>query len=122
VEKGTNVALAPSIDVVRVPQWGRTFESYGEDPYFNGQMAVAEIRGIQSQGPIANANMYLTMNQENNRFKEDSIVDERTLQEIYLPPFKAAIQEGKVGTVMCAYVKTNGAYSCENAELLNGIL
>jgi beta-glucosidase len=115
--KGTNVELGPSIDVVRVPEWGRTFESYGEDPYFNGQMAVAEIKGIQSQGPIADANMYLTMNQENNRFKEDSIVDERTLREIYLPPFEAAIQEGHVGTVMCAYVKTNNIYSCENPQI-----
>jgi beta-glucosidase len=120
--KGTNVALAPSIDVVRVPEWGRTFESYGEDPYFNGQMAIAEIRGIQSQGPIADANMYLTMNQEDNRFKEDSIVDRRTLHEIYLPPFEAAIEEGHVGTVMCAYVKTNGSYSCENPYLLMALL
>jgi len=120
--KGTNVALAPSIDVVRVPEWGRTFESYGEDPYFNGQMAIAEIQGIQSQGPIADANMYLTMNQENNRFKEDSIVDRRTLHEIYLPPFEAAIEEGHVGTVMCAYVKTNGSYSCENPYLLTTLL
>jgi beta-glucosidase len=115
--KGTNVELGPSIDVVRVPEWGRTFESYGEDPYFNGRMAVAEIKGIQSQGPIADANMYLTMNQENNRFKEDSIVDERTLREIYFPPFEAAILEGHVGTVMCAYVKTNNIYSCENPQL-----
>jgi beta-glucosidase len=122
LKKGTNVALAPSIDVVRVPEWGRIFESYGEDPYFNGQMAVAEINGIQRPGLIADANMYLTMNQENNRFKEDSIVDQRTLEEIYLPPFEAAIQNGHVGTVMCAYVKTNGTYSCENAELLNEIL
>jgi beta-glucosidase len=120
--KGTNVALAPSIDVVRVPEWGRTFESYGEDPYFNGQMAIAEIEGIQSQGPIADANMYLTMNQENNRFEEDSIVDRRTLHEIYLPPFEAAIVEGQVGTVMCAYVKTNGSYSCENPYLLTILL
>jgi beta-glucosidase len=120
--KGSNVALAPSIDVVRVPEWGRTFESYGEDPYFNSRMAVAEIQGIQSRGPIADANMYLTMNQEDNRMKEDSVVDERTLQEIYLPPFEAAIHDGNVGTVMCAYVKTNGTYSCESADLLNGIL
>jgi len=120
--KGTNVALGPSIDVVRVPEWGRTFESYGEDPYFNGRMAVAEIKGIQRQGPIADANMYMTMNQESNRFKEDSRVDERTLQEIYLPPFAAAIQEGHVGTVMCAYVKTNGDYSCENQYLLKDVL
>jgi beta-glucosidase len=120
--KGTNVALGPSIDVVRVPEWGRSFESYGEDPYFNGQMAAAEIVGIQSQGPIADANMYLTMNQESDRFKEDSIVDERTLQEIYLPPFEAAVRDGHVGTFMCAYVKTNGVYSCENAHLLRDLL
>lgn len=121
-KKGTTVALSPSIDVVRVPEWGRTFESYGEDPYFNGQMAQAEIKGIQSQGPIANANMYLTMHQESNRFKEDSIVDERTLHEIYLVPFAAAVEQGHVGTVMCAYVKTNGVYSCESADVLNDML
>ena len=121
-KKGTNVELGPSIDVVRVPEWGRTFESYGEDPYLNAQMAVAEIQGIQSEGPIADANMYVTMNQESNRFREDSIVDERTLHEIYLRPFAAAIQQGHVGTIMCAYVKTNGIYSCENKDLLTTIL
>jgi beta-glucosidase len=121
-KKGTTVALSPSIDVVRVPEWGRTFESYGEDPYLNGQMAQAEIKGIQSQGPIANANMDLTMHQESNRFKEDSIVDERTLHEIYLVPFAAAVEQGHVGTVMCAYVKTNGVYSCESADVLNDML
>jgi beta-glucosidase len=120
--KGTNVALGPSIDVVRVPQWGRTFESYGEDPYFNSRMAVAEINGIQSQGPIADANMYVTMNQESNRLQQDSVVDERTLQEIYLPPFAAAIRDAHVGTVMCAYVKTNGVYSCESEYLLHEVL
>ncbi|MFP5208627.1 MAG: glycoside hydrolase family 3 C-terminal domain-containing protein [Acidobacteriota bacterium] len=120
--KGTNVELGPSIDVVRVPEWGRTFESYGEDPYFNGRMAVAEIKGIESQGPIADANMYATMNQESNRMREDSIVDERVLQEVYLEPFRAAIEEGHVGTVMCAYVKTNGTYSCENPYLLRDVL
>ena len=120
--KGTNVELGPTIDVVRVPEWGRTFETYGEDPYFNGQMAAAEIRGIQSQGPIADANMYLTMNQESNRGHINSVVDERTLQEIYLPPFQAAVSGGDVGTFMCAYVKTNGIYSCENPHVLNGFL
>jgi beta-glucosidase len=120
--KGTNVALGPSIDVVRVPEWGRTFESYGEDPYFNGRMAAAEIKGIQSQGPIADANMYLTMNQESDRFRADSVVDEKTLQEIYLPPFEASVRDGHVGTFMCAYVKTNGVYSCENADILERML
>jgi beta-glucosidase len=120
--KGTNVALAPSIDVIRVPQWGRSFESYGEDPFFNGQMAIAEITGIQSQGPIADENMYLTMNQEDNRMKEDSVVDERTMEEIYLPPFEAATKDAGVGTAMCAYVKTNGVYSCESSHLLQDLL
>jgi beta-glucosidase len=120
--KGTNVALSPTIDVVRVPEWGRTFESYGEDPYFNGVMAAAEIQGIQSEGPIANANMYLTMNQESDRFHEDSAVDERTMEEIYLPPYAAAVRQGHVGTVMCAYVRTNGIYSCENAQILQDFL
>lgn len=120
--KGTNVALGPTIDVVRVPEWGRSFETYGEDPYFNGQMAVAEIRGIQSQGPIADANMYLTMNQESDRLRANSVVDERTLQEIYLPPFRAAVQAGHVGTIMCAYVKTNGIYSCQNPQILHTFL
>jgi len=119
--KGTNVELGPTIDVVRVPEWGRTFETYGEDPYLNGRMAAAEIKGIQSQGPIANANMYLTMQQETDRFKIDSVVDERTLQEIYLPPFGSAVSSG-VGSVMCAYIKTNGVYSCENPHLLDGLL
>jgi beta-glucosidase len=120
--KGTNVELGPSIDVIRVPEWGRTFESYGEDPYFNGRMAAAEIKGIQGEGLIADANMYITMNQEDNRMKEDSVVDDRTLHEIYLPPFAAAVEEGHVGTFMCAYVKTNGTYSCENPDLLKTIL
>ncbi len=121
-EKGTNVFLGPTVDVVRVPEWGRTFETYGEDPYFNGRMAAAEIRGVESAGPIADANMYLTMHQETNRFKANSVVDERTLEEIYLPPFRAAVRAGKVGTLMCAYVKTNGIYSCENPLLLQTFL
>lgn len=120
--KGTNVTLSPTIDVVRVPEWGRIFESYGEDPYLNSRMAVAEIKGIQAEGSIADANMYVTMQQENDRFHADSVVDERTLQEIYLPPYAASVLEGHVGTFMCAYVKTNGVYSCENAHLLQDLL
>ncbi len=120
--KGTNVFLGPTVDVVRVPEWGRSFETYGEDPYLNGRMAAAEIRGVQSAGPIADANMYLTMQQETNRFQANSVVDERTLEEIYLPPFRAAVQAAHVGTLMCAYVKTNGIYSCQNRQLLHTML
>jgi len=121
--KGTSVMLGPTIDVVRVPEWGRIFETYGEDPFFNAQMAAAEINGIQSQGPLADANMYLMMNQEKNRDGgQNTIVDERVMQEIYLPPFAAAIEQAHVGTFMCAYVKTNGVYSCENKYLLTDVL
>ena len=120
--KGTNVSLAPTMDIDRVPEWGRIFESYSEDPYLSAQLAVAEIQGIQSQGPIANANMYLTMNEENKRFERNSVVDLRTMHEIYLPPFEAAVERGHVGTVMCSYVKTNGVYACESQDLLNDLL
>jgi beta-glucosidase len=121
--KGTTVMLGPTMDVVRVPEWGRIFETYGEDPYFNARMAVAEIKGIQSEGVLANANMYLTMNQDKNRNNgQDTIVDERVLQEIYLPPFAAAVQDAHVGSFMCAYVRNNGVFSCENEYLLNTIL
>lgn len=120
--KGTNVSLAPTMDIIRVPEWGRSFESYSEDPYLSAQMAVSEVRGIQSEGPIANANMYLTMNEEDKRFERNSVVDLRTLHEIYLLPFEAAVRDGHVGTVMCSYVKTNGVFACENQDLLNDML
>jgi len=85
-DKGTNVTLSPTIDVVRVPEWGRTFESYGEDPYLNARMAVAEIKGIQAEGSIADANMYVTMQQESQRFSSDSVVASAlSRKSIFLP-------------------------------------
>lgn len=116
--KGTNVELGPTMDIDRVPQWGRSFESFSEDPYLTGELATQEIEGIQSQGVIANANMYLSMNEETNRGSQNDIVSARALQEIYLPPFAAAVDEGQVGSVMCAYVATNGTQSCQNPQLL----
>ena len=113
---------APDINIARVAQNGRTFEAFGEDPYLISQLAVAEIQGIQSRGIIANVKHFAVNNQEVNRMKVDATVDERTLHEIYLPAFEASVKEGNVASLMAAYNKVNGAYCCENGELLDQIL
>ena len=122
--KGVNVALAPTVNIVRDPRWGRAFESLGEDPYLSGQIAAADINGIQSQGPMAQVKHFAVYNQETNRNApaDNAIVSERTMQEIYLPQFQAAISQGNVASVMCSYSSVNGPYACENAHLLNDIL
>ncbi|HEY4415052.1 MAG TPA: glycoside hydrolase family 3 C-terminal domain-containing protein [Verrucomicrobiae bacterium] len=113
---------SPDINIARVPQNGRTFEAFGEDPYLVSRMAVNEIQGIQSQGVIANVKHYAANNQETARSKVNVIVDERTLREIYLPAFEASVKEAGVASVMAAYNKVNGAYCCENVVLLQQIL
>lgn len=113
---------APDINIIRVPQNGRTFESYSEDPYLDGQIAVAAIRGIQSTGVLANVKHYIANNQEDNRHSIDEIIDERALREIYMPAFQAAVEQGDVASVMCAYPKVNGTFNCENNPLLSGVL
>ncbi len=112
----------PDINIARVPQNGRTFEAFGEDPYLVARMAVAEIQGIQSQGEIANVKHYAANNQETERFTVNEIVDERALREIYLPAFEASVKEGHVASVMSAYPRVNGHYCCENDILQNQIL
>jgi beta-glucosidase len=109
------------INIARVPQNGRTFEAYGEDPYLVAQMAVANLTGAQSQGIITESKHFAANNQETNRETVNEIIDERTLREIYLPAFEATVKAG-VGAVMCAYNKVNGVYMCENDFLLNHIL
>ncbi len=120
--KGQNVLLGPMVNLVRVPEGGRNFETLGEDPYLAAQIATAEIKGIQSQGVIAEVKHYAANNQEKERRTVSAEVDERSLREIYLPAFEAAAKEAKVGSVMAAYNKVNGAYSSENAHLLKDIL
>lgn len=122
--KGVNVALAPTVNIVRDPRWGRAFESLGEDPYLAGQIGAADINGIQAQGPMAQVKHYAVYNQETNRNStaDNAIVDERTLREIYLPQFEAAINQGNVASVMCSYSTVNGQYACENSHLQNDIL
>jgi beta-glucosidase len=120
--KGTNIALAPDVNIMRTPLGGRTFESFGEDPYLNGQMGVGVIRGIQNQGVIAEVKHFDANNQEYHRTTESSNIDERTLHEIYLPAFEAAVKQGHVGSVMAAYNKVNGTYSSENSYLIKDVL
>ena len=119
---GEDLLESPDINIARVPQNGRTFEAFGEDPYLVSQMAVAEIQGIQSQDVIANVKHYAANNQEDNRSKINVIVDERALHEIYLPAFEASVKEANVASLMGTYNKVNGFFCCENPELLDQIL
>lgn len=112
----------PDINIARVPENGRTFEGYGEDPYLVGQLAAADIQGIQRNGIIAEVKHFFANNQETNRFTVNEIIDDRTAHEIYLPQFQAAVQQGHAGSVMCAYPKVNGTYDCENPYLLTTVL
>jgi len=120
--KGQNILLGPMVNIVRVPEGGRNFETFGEDPYLTAQMAAAEIRGIQSQGVLAEVKHYAANNQEKQRQIVSADVDERTLREIYLPAFEAAVKDANVGSVMAAYNKVNGVFASENVHLLKDIL
>ncbi|WP_405578662.1 glycoside hydrolase family 3 C-terminal domain-containing protein [Streptomyces sp. NBC_01190] len=122
--KGTNVVLAPTINIVRDPRWGRAFESLGEDPYLAGQLGAADIQGIQSQGPMAQVKHYAVYNQETNRnnASDNAIVSDRAEREIYTPAFEAAVKQGQVDSVMCSYSAINGPFACENGPLQNGTL
>lgn len=120
--KGQNVILGPTVNILRVPQWGRSFESFSEDPYLTTQMGTSWIKGAQDQGVIATVKHYVTNTQEYNRGSVNSEVGERALHEIYFPAFKAAVQQAHVGSVMSAYNKVNGTYSSENKQLLTDTL
>jgi beta-glucosidase len=119
---GNELLEGPDMNLTRIPQGGRTFENFGEDPFLAGKIAVAEIQGIQSQGEIGEAKHFLNNEQEANRFAVNAVVDERTERELYLVPFEMSVKEGCVGAVMCAYPQVNGTFSCENGTLLNTIL
>jgi beta-glucosidase len=122
--KGTNVVLAPTINIVRDPRWGRAFESFGEDPYLAGQMGAADIQGIQSQGPMAQVKHYAVYNQETSRNStaDNAIVSDRTEREIYLPGFETSVRQGGADSVMCSYSAVNGPFACENGPLQNQVL
>ncbi|MFL6052170.1 MAG: glycoside hydrolase family 3 C-terminal domain-containing protein [Actinoallomurus sp.] len=119
---GHSLLEAPDVNMVRVYQNGRAFENYGEDPYLASRLAVANIRAIQSQGVLAEVKHYTANDQETNRKTINEQVDDRTLHEIHLPAFEAAVKEGHVASVMCAYPAVNGSFMCENKHLLTDVL
>ncbi len=122
VSQHVNVVLGPGINIKRNPRCGRNFEYFSEDPIVAGKMAAAYIRGIQSNGISACVKHFAANNQEHRRLANDSIMDERTLREIYLTNFEIAVKEGKTKTIMSSYNKVNGTYANENEHLLKNIL
>jgi len=117
---GADVILAPVVNVLRHPRWGRSQETYGEDPVHLGRMGAAFVRGAQHH-VIANAKHYAVNDIEDTRFSVNVTVDERTLREVFLAPFAATVEAG-VGSVMSAYNQVNGSYCSESTHLLHDIL
>jgi beta-glucosidase len=119
--KGASVILAPVLNNLRHPRWGRAQETYGEDTVLLGRMGVGFIRGAQAH-VIANPKHFAANSIEDTRFSVNVAMDERTLREIYLPQFRMAVQEGHAASVMSAYNQVNGHYCAENAHLLHDVL
>jgi beta-glucosidase len=120
--KGVHFMLGPAFNIYRAPMNGRNFEYMGEDPYLAGQIAVGYIQGMQSQGVSATAKHFMGNNSEFDRHNTDSIIDERTMREIYLPAFEAAVKQGHVRSVMDSYNLTNGSHMTQNGYLNNDVL
>jgi beta-glucosidase len=125
---GAHVLLAPTINQVIHPRWGRAQETYGEDSFLLGKMGVAFIKGVQSDPPAdtyriqACVKHFAANNIEKSRAKVNAVLGERTLREVFLPHFKMAVDEANVASFMGSYNKVNGQYSCMNKNLLRGIL
>ena len=117
-----SVVLGPGANIKRNPLCGRNFEYFSEDPYLTGKMAAAFIQGAQSTGIGTSLKHFAMNNQEYKRFSSDSIVDDRTMREIYLAGFEMAVKEGKPDTVMCCYNKINGIHGSRNKWLLTDVL
>lgn len=117
-----HVFEAPGVNLARLPILGRNFEYFGEDPYLSGVMAVAETKAVQSKGLIAMLKHFVANEQETNRMSIQETVDQQTLREIYLLPFEMGVKDGGAAAVMCAYNYVNGKSSCENEDILTGVL
>jgi beta-glucosidase len=121
-KRGKDIILGPGINIIRTPLNGRNFEYMTEDPYLNSVMVVGYIKGVQDQGISACVKHYAANNQETRRAEVNVLMSERALREIYLPGFKAAVQDGGAYTVMGAYNKFRGQYCTHNEYLINKIL
>jgi beta-glucosidase len=120
--RGANFLLGPGVNMYRSPLNGRNFEYFGEDPSLASQIAVAYIEGVQSERVSATVKHYVANDSEYDRHGSDSIIDERTLREIYLPVFEAAVREAHVGAVMSSYNLVNGEHMSQNAYLDSEVL
>lgn len=120
--QGVDVVLGPGLNLQRSPLCGRNFEYLSEDPYLAGKLAAGYIRGIQRRGVAACPKHFAANNQELHRMTSDSVVDERTLRELYLTGFEIAVKEGRPKTIMTSYNRVNGVYANENEHLLQDIL
>lgn len=118
--KGVVVQLAPMMNLARSPLGGRNFEGFGEDPYLSAELSARDVRGIQSNHIVATAKHFVGNEQETNRTLVSSVIDERTLHEVYYLPFEASVSAG-VGAVMCSYNLLNGVYACENPSSLGDL-
>ena len=117
-----HIFLGPGVNIQRIPICGRNFEYFSEDPALTSRMAVEYIKGVRSMGVLATVKHFACNNQDYNRYFSDSVVDERTLQEIYFPAFKAAVQEGGAECVMTGHNKVNGEWSAASHYLLTDVL
>jgi beta-glucosidase len=115
--RGVHFLLGPGVNIYRAPRNGRSFEYFGEDPFLSSRTAVGYIKGLQSQGVSATIKHFMGNNSEFDRHNVDSIIDERTMREIYLPTFEAAVKEAHVGAVMDSYNLTNGLHLTQNGYL-----
>lgn len=120
--QGVGVVLGPGCNIKRNPLCGRNFEYFSEDSYLAGKLAAGFIRGVEAQGVGTSLKHFAANSQELNRFTSDSIMDGRTLRELYLTGFELAVKEGKPATVMCSYPKVNGIHASDHKELLTDIL
>ncbi len=119
--KGVHFLLGPGVNIYRAPMNGRNFEYFGEDPFLASRLAVDYIKGVQSQGVTATVKHFMGNNSEFNRHRTDSIIDERTMREIYLPTFEAAVKEAHVGAIMDSYNLVNGEHASQNKFLLTDL-
>jgi beta-glucosidase len=121
--KGANISLGPTTNLVRDPRWGRTYETYGEDPYLAGQITSAEVTGLQSQGVMTDVKHVAAYDQEQYpNGGNNETVSQKALEELYLAPFQTAIKQSAPASFMCSYAVVNSAPSCANADMLqNGL-